>query len=594
MKKLQVFKRVGVHLQRSMYPYAMMVMLLFVTIVSHQAKAQIANCCSECQVDIKSVSDKQVLIEKIEIPKGSIATKVSTNIYVSYRSGNTQKFWTNLAIATAGIAVSIHLNNTNVVGEGKTQSAISPMLPLGVSVVTLPSIWKNRPRGVPQAGLYVQHRDTQGKLIDTWEQPITKEAQNSGELLTIAISKPISAGTLEIYLQNGSKNAVYYWGNQTIKEMISNTVLLKQADHFQLLSINDAQKDYNAKFGNLRFKGMLTKVLLWEQAQHRTFEDGTALLSIPIRVEVFDRIKLKKENGKQIEKTTIQSLTLLAFRNIQTGEYIYKEEKAIPQEGDIDNNIKSNLKSSFSVLTLSDKLENVFDVNNEKSKVKKDISLENSSIVCITRWDYRSYCGRNNWSMDYEITHHIFAPSGMGQYYPDISPEEQIQLPYCEDWELIGNTEIGCVGDNDPDPNGGGGGGPEPDEDKPEQVSVGFLKQLNPSGSQKEEFANIPVVIYHYTNGTASRPNKRCSFMFQDINHESIAVTQDGESLLLSWSVEHQLFEKSFSADSRAALCKEHYLLTRKSNITLGVFEGFSVSDIFSEFEILQLSEKGL
>ena len=239
MKKLQVFKRMGVHLQRSMYPYAMMVMLLFVTIVSHQAKAQIANCCSECQVDVKSVSDKQVLIEKIEIPKGSIATKVSTNIYVSYRSGNTQKFWTNLAIATAGIAVSTHLNNTNVASEGKTQNAVSPMLPLGVSVATLPSIWKNRPRGVPQAGLYVQHRDTQGKLINTWEQPITKEAQNSGELLTVAIDKPISAGTLEIYLQNGSKNAVYYWGNQTIKEIVESPSKAKYIPNIKL--INNAE-----------------------------------------------------------------------------------------------------------------------------------------------------------------------------------------------------------------------------------------------------------------------------------------------------------------------------------------------------------------
>lgn len=239
MKKLQVFKRMGVHLQRSMYSYAMIVMLLFVTIVSHQAKAQIANCCSECQVDVKSVSDKQVLIEKIEIPKGSIATKVSTNIYVSYRSGNTQKFWSNLAIATAGIAVSTHLNTTNVVGEGKTQSAISPMLPLGVSVATLPSIWKNRPRGVPQSGLYVQHRDTQGKLINTWEQPISKEAQNSGELLTVAIDKPISAGTLEIYLQNGSKNKVYYWGHQTIKEIVESPSRAKYIPNIKL--INNAE-----------------------------------------------------------------------------------------------------------------------------------------------------------------------------------------------------------------------------------------------------------------------------------------------------------------------------------------------------------------
>jgi hypothetical protein len=166
------------------------------------------------------------LLEKIDIKKDSWATSVNTNVYVSYRSGNAQKFWANVAIATAGVAVSTQLNSTPIgAGDSKTQSSISPIIPLGISVATLPSIWKNRPRGVPQAGLYILHRDSNGTLLGTWEQPISKEAENSAELLTVNIDKPLSEGTLEVYLQNGSKNNVYYWGLSTIAKI---TPLLKE------------------------------------------------------------------------------------------------------------------------------------------------------------------------------------------------------------------------------------------------------------------------------------------------------------------------------------------------------------------------------
>ena len=212
--------------------YKIVLVLLSFFVTFNQTNAQIANCCAECQADVKAVSDKQVLLEKIEIPKGSVATNVSTNIYVSYRSGDAQKFWTNLAIATAGIAVSTQVGSSSTpitAGDSRTQSSsISPAIPLGVSAALIPSIWKNRPRGVPQAGIYVQHRDLRGKLTQSWEQAISSEAKNSAELLTVAIDKPLSEGTLEVYLQNGSKNEVFYWGLQTVKNMVkivTNTML---------------------------------------------------------------------------------------------------------------------------------------------------------------------------------------------------------------------------------------------------------------------------------------------------------------------------------------------------------------------------------
>lgn len=92
----------------------------------------------------------------------------------------------------------------------------------------MPSIWKNRPRGVPQAQLWIQHRDLSGKLTQTWEQPISSEAKNSAELLSVTIDKPLTEGTLEVYLQNGSKNNVYYWGLNTVKNITK--LIEKNAD----------------------------------------------------------------------------------------------------------------------------------------------------------------------------------------------------------------------------------------------------------------------------------------------------------------------------------------------------------------------------
>ncbi len=203
------------------------VMLIFALLFT-QNTLQAQKCCVECQADVKVISDKQVLLEKIDLKAGTLTTNINTNLYVSYRSGNTQKFWTNLVIATAGIAVSTQLNKATLT-EGKSANRVSPLLPLGVSVATLPSIWKNRPRGIPQAGLWIQHRDTRGKLLETWEQPISSEAKNDAELLTVSIDKPLSAGTLEVYLQNGSKNGVYYWGygttSKSVKPIFQNPVV---------------------------------------------------------------------------------------------------------------------------------------------------------------------------------------------------------------------------------------------------------------------------------------------------------------------------------------------------------------------------------
>lgn len=195
--------------------YKIVLATLLIALLFAQNKLQAQKCCVECQTDVKVISDKQVLLEKIDIKEGTSLTNVNTNVYVSYRSGNTQKFWANLAIATAGVVISTQLSNGNA-GEGKTQNAISPIVPLGVSVAILPSIWKNRPRSVPQAGLYIQYRDTRGKLLETWEQPISSEAKNSAELLTIFVDKPLSAGSLEVYLQNGNKNGIYFWGYSTL------------------------------------------------------------------------------------------------------------------------------------------------------------------------------------------------------------------------------------------------------------------------------------------------------------------------------------------------------------------------------------------
>jgi hypothetical protein len=175
--------------------YKIVSTMLVLALCFTQNKLHAQKCCVECQADVKVVSDKQVLLEKIDIPEGTLASNVSTNLYVSYRSGNAQKFWSNLVIATAGVALSTQLNNGNLT-EGKGANGISPLIPLGVSAATVPSIWKNRPRGVPQAQLWIQHRDLRGKLTQTWEQPISSEAKNSAELLTVTIGKPLSAAGL--------------------------------------------------------------------------------------------------------------------------------------------------------------------------------------------------------------------------------------------------------------------------------------------------------------------------------------------------------------------------------------------------------------
>ena len=201
--------------------YKLVQAIIFAVLLITQNNVFAQNCCLDCQSDVKGVSDKQVLLEKIDIKVGTSITNFSTNVYVSYRSGNAQKFWANVAIATAGVAVSTQLNSSPITaGDSKSQSGISPMIPLGVTVATLPGIWKNRPRGVPEAGLWIQHRNIKGELLETWEQPISNEAKNSAELLTIAVDKPLSEGTLEIYLQNGSKNEVYFWGLQTLKNVV--------------------------------------------------------------------------------------------------------------------------------------------------------------------------------------------------------------------------------------------------------------------------------------------------------------------------------------------------------------------------------------
>ncbi len=200
--------------------YKIVTLMLIVTLLFTSNISQAQNCCIECQTDVKLVSDKQVLLEKIDIKEGTTLTNFSTNVYVSYRSGNANKFWANVAIATAGVAISTQLNSSPITaGDSKSQSAISPIVPLSISVATLPGIWKNRPRGVPQAGLWIQHRNLKGELLENWEQSISEEAKNSAELLTIAVDKPLSEGTLEVYLQNGSKNEVYFWGYETAKKI---------------------------------------------------------------------------------------------------------------------------------------------------------------------------------------------------------------------------------------------------------------------------------------------------------------------------------------------------------------------------------------
>jgi hypothetical protein len=207
-------------------------------IIQHSLQAQ--NCCLDCQGDVKAITNNKVLLEKIDLKEGT-STTLNTNLYVSYRSGNAQKFWANLAIATAGLAVSTQLNSTPITaGDSKTQSAVSPIIPLGVSVATLPAIWKNRPRGVPNASIEIQHKDVEGNVLKTWTQAISKSARNDAELLNVALNEPLSKGTVEISLVNESKNSVYYWGYEGIKQVIENqNSILKTPDMLNLPTNNE-------------------------------------------------------------------------------------------------------------------------------------------------------------------------------------------------------------------------------------------------------------------------------------------------------------------------------------------------------------------
>lgn len=93
--------------------YKIVLASLMIALLYPYNNLQAQKCCIECQGDVKSIINKQVLLQKIDIKEGTSLTNVSANVYVSYRSGNVQKFWANLAIATAGVLVSTQLSNEN-------------------------------------------------------------------------------------------------------------------------------------------------------------------------------------------------------------------------------------------------------------------------------------------------------------------------------------------------------------------------------------------------------------------------------------------------------------------------------------------------
>ena len=198
--------------------------MLLLLLIQYSIQAQ--KCCLDCQDDLKTLTKGLVLLEKIDLKQGT-STTVNTNVYVSYRSGNAQKFWASVALATAGVAVSTQLHN-GINAEGKS-SIVSPILPLGVSVATLPSVWKNRPRNLPDASLEIQQKDAEGMVLNTWTQSLTKAARNDAELLSVSIEKPLRKGTLEVYLRNASKNPVYYWGYETSKNTSKNNDIIFEA-----------------------------------------------------------------------------------------------------------------------------------------------------------------------------------------------------------------------------------------------------------------------------------------------------------------------------------------------------------------------------
>ena len=63
--------------------YKIVTLMLIATLFFTSNILQAQNCCIECQTDVKSVSDKQVLLEKIDIKEGTTITNFNTNVYVS-------------------------------------------------------------------------------------------------------------------------------------------------------------------------------------------------------------------------------------------------------------------------------------------------------------------------------------------------------------------------------------------------------------------------------------------------------------------------------------------------------------------------------
>jgi hypothetical protein len=88
-----------------------------------------------------------------------------------------------------------------------------------------------------------------------------------------------------------------------------------------------------------------------------------------------------------------------------------------------------------------------------QTTAENDIHMER---YCTTNWWYKAYCGRRNDMMDYQIEHYVVELAGLGEPIegPDITPEQQINLPYCTDWELFAQEPGECRGDPDPDPDG--------------------------------------------------------------------------------------------------------------------------------------------
>ena len=57
--------------------YKLVKVMLVLALVFTQNISQAQNCCAECQADVKTVSDKQVLLEKIDIKEDTKITNFS-------------------------------------------------------------------------------------------------------------------------------------------------------------------------------------------------------------------------------------------------------------------------------------------------------------------------------------------------------------------------------------------------------------------------------------------------------------------------------------------------------------------------------------